>query len=371
MQFLSLNNLLGVICYMIEKKIKCPSCGYETIIQGEPGETKKIICPKCNKKGFFEFSKQKEKKKPSDKDIMLSVTSLTKSFNGKKAVNNASFSVHKGEIFGFLGPNGAGKTTSIKAILGLLYPNNGQILIDNQNLMHDEKKIKEQVGYLPEKVAFYENLTALQNLEFYAEMKDADKSQCKTLLKEFGLADSINQKVGTFSKGMNQRLGMARAIIGTPSFLILDEPSSGLDPRGVVFIREKIKALNEQGVTIFISSHILSEIQAICHRVGIINKGSIVAVDDINNLQNRLQLRPKLVLSLETVKKEFITALESIEGVFSVKQEKDTLEVFCRKELKATVVLTLSKKKATIKDIQTMDPSLEEVFMRFTEADAA
>ncbi|MBS3748329.1 MAG: ATP-binding cassette domain-containing protein [Candidatus Thermoplasmatota archaeon] len=354
---------------MIEKKIKCPSCGYETTIQGKLGESKKITCPKCNKKGFFEFSKQKGTKKITDNPMMLSVTSLTKSFNGKKAVNNASFSVHKGEIFGFLGPNGAGKTTSIKAILGLLYPNNGQILIDNQNLMHDEKKIKEQVGYLPEKVAFYENLTALQNLEFYAEMKNANKSQCKPLLKEFGLADAMDQKVGTFSKGMNQRLGMARAIIGNPSFLILDEPSSGLDPRGVVFIREKIKTLNEQGATIFISSHILSEIQAICHRVGIINKGSIVAVDDISNLQNRLQLRPKLVLTLEKIKKDFISAVEAIEGVFSVKQEKDALEVFCRKDVKANVVLTLSKKKAKIKDIQTMNPSLEEVFMRFTEAD--
>jgi ABC-type multidrug transport system ATPase subunit len=354
---------------MIEKKIKCPSCGYETIIQGKLGESTKITCPKCNKKGFFEFSKQKGTKKITDNPMMLSVSSLTKSFNGKKAVNNASFSVHKGEIFGFLGPNGAGKTTSIKAILGLLYPNNGQILIDNQNLMHDEKKIKEQVGYLPEKVAFYENLTALQNLEFYAEMKNANKSQCKPLLKEFGLADAMDQKVGTFSKGMNQRLGMARAIIGNPSFLILDEPSSGLDPRGVVFIREKIKTLNEQGATIFISSHILSEIQAICHRVGIINKGSIVAVDDISNLQNRLQLRPKLVLTLEKIKKDFISAVEAIEGVFSVKQEKDALEVFCRKDVKANVVLTLSKKKAKIKDIQTMNPSLEEVFMRFTEAD--
>lgn len=356
---------------MIEKKVKCPSCGFETTIQGQPGETKTITCPECNKKGMFQFPQQKSAKTTSDDSMMLSVTSLTKSFNGKKAVDTASFSVHKGEIFGFLGPNGAGKTTSIKAILGLLFPDTGRIFINNENVLTGEKKVKKQVGYLPEKVAFYENLTALQNLEFYAEMKHADKSQCKPLLKEFGLADAMNQKVGTFSKGMNQRLGMARAIIGNPSFLILDEPSSGLDPRGVVFIREKIKALNEQGVTIFISSHILSEIQAICHRVGIINKGSIVAVDDIGNLQDRLQLRPKLVLTLEKVKKEFITVLESLDGVFSVKQVNDKLEVFCRKNMKANVILTLSKKKATILDIHTMDPSLEEVFMRFTEADAA
>jgi ABC-2 type transport system ATP-binding protein len=167
---------------------------------------------------------------------------------------------------------------------------------------------------------------------------------------------------------MNQRLGMARAVIGNPSFLILDEPSNGLDPRGVVFIREKIKALNDQGVTIFISSHILSEIQAICHRVGIINKGSIVAVDDIGNLQNRLQLRPKLVLTVKQGKKEFVEVIESIDGVFSVKLEKNTLEVFCKKQSKAEVIRTLHKNNVTILDIQTVDPSLEEVFMRFTEA---
>lgn len=356
---------------MIGKKVRCPFCGYETKIKGDPGETKKITCPECNKTGVFQFPSQNELTKPVHDSVMLSVTSLTKSFNGKKAVNNASFTVHKGEIFGFLGPNGAGKTTTIKAILGLLFPENGQILIDNTSVLLDEKKVKKHIGYLPEKVSFYENLTAIQNLEFYAEMKKADKSECQILLKEFGLGDAMNQKVGTFSKGMIQRLGMARAIIGTPNFLILDEPSSGLDPRGVVFIREKIKSLNNQGVTIFISSHILSEIQAICHRVGIIHKGSIVAVDDINNLQNRLQLRPKLILSLDSVKEEYINALESLDGVYSVKQNKNNLEVFCKKDMKSTVVLTLAKKKANILDIQARDPSLEEVFMRFTEADAA
>jgi len=353
---------------MIEKKVKCPSCGFETMIQGEPGESKILVCPNCDKKGMFQFPGPKRTLENEKGLSMLSVTSLTKTFNGKKAVNNASFSVKKGEIFGFLGPNGAGKTTTIKAVLGLLFADEGRILIEDKNLMTDEKHVKEHIGYLPEKVAFYENLTALQNLEFYAEMKQADKAQCRILLKEFGLGDAVNQKVGTFSKGMNQRLGMARAILGDPSFLILDEPSSGLDPRGVVFIREKIKELNDQGVTIFISSHILSEIQAICHRVGIINKGSIVAVDDIENLQNRLQLQPKLVLTLDNVKKEFVTAVEGIDEVSSVKQNNKVLEVFCKKKAKAQVILTLAKKKATILDIQTMDPSLEEVFMRFTEA---
>jgi ABC-type multidrug transport system ATPase subunit len=355
---------------MNQKKVKCPSCGSEQEIIGKPGETVTITCSNCSTKGVFQFPQENESEKKDSSSLMLSVDSVSKSFNRKKAVNNASFSVKKGEIFGFLGPNGAGKTTTIKAILGLLYPDNGTILIDNQNIFDDEKNVKKNIGYLPEKVAFYENLTAIQNLEFYAEMKHADRLQCKELLKEFGLADAINQKVGTFSKGMTQRLGMARAVIGNPSFIILDEPSNGLDPRGVVFVREKIKKLNEQGATVFISSHILSEIQTICHRVGIINKGVIAAVDDIFNLQNRLQLRPKLIISLESVKEEFITTLKAIDGVSSVEQYRNTLDVFCKKEVKATVIFTLLNKKANILDIHTMDPSLEDVFMHFTEADA-
>ena len=148
---------------------------------------------------------------------VIQVNNLSKIYDAIKAVDDVSFKVKNGEIFGFLGPNGAGKTTTIKAILGLIQVNSGEISINGISIKNNEKLVKKHVGYLPEKIAFYDNLTALQNLFFYAEMKNASKAECKTLIDEFGLSEAINKKVGKFSKGMVQRLGMARAILGNPS----------------------------------------------------------------------------------------------------------------------------------------------------------
>ena len=199
--------------------------------------------------------------KPSEE---IYVHQLTKNYKDITAVKNISFRIKKGEIFGFLGPNGAGKTTTIKAILGHININQGTIKIHNENIKHNHKQANKYLGYLPEKVAFYNNLTALKNMHFYAEMKQATKEECEPLIREFGLSQAINKKVGQYSKGMTQRLGMARAILGNPPIIILDEPSSGLDPRGVVQIRDKIIELNKKfNTTFFISSHILSEIQAV------------------------------------------------------------------------------------------------------------
>lgn len=297
----------------------------------------------------------------------ISVLNLTKRFGNIAAVDHASFHIKQGEIFGFLGPNGAGKTTTIKAILGLLYPDQGKIRLNGIDIFTDEKKAKNQIGYLPEKVAFYDNLTALQNLVFYAELKHVSKECCLPLLKEFGLEEAANKKVGTFSKGMTQRLGMARAVLGNPSILILDEPSSGLDPRGVIFIRERIKHMKEQGCTVFVSSHILSEIQEVCDRVCIINKGRIVAVDKIESLGSRLQLRPKIVILLQRITDEVIAAVEKVKDVETVQANGTMLEVTCQASSKANVILAVIKAKGNIMNLQIKEPSLEEVFMRFTE----
>ena len=224
---------------------------------------------------------------------------LTKSYNKFKAVDTISFSVKKGEIFGFLGPNGAGKTTTIKAILDLIHADEGEISINGIDVRTQGKKARQFIGYMPEQVAFYDNLTALQNMRFYAEMKHASKDECERLIEEVGLGDAGKKKVGAFSKGMVQRLGMARASLGNPPIMILDEPSGGLDPRGVVLVRDKILDLKKKGVSIFISSHILSEIQEICDRVGIINKGRLVAQDTVDALGKKLNLKPQITVTVQ------------------------------------------------------------------------
>jgi ABC-2 type transport system ATP-binding protein len=353
---------------MIEKTIKCPSCGYQKIVQGNPGETKKIICPKCNNEGMFTFPGEKKPvtKGDSSKEV-ITVKNLTKIYADVKAVNNASFSVKKGEIFGFLGPNGAGKTTTIKSILGLIHPDQGTIKIKGIDMKLNGKEAKKYIGYLPEKVAFYDNLTALQNMYFYAEMKNISKKECEPLIVEMGLKDAVNKKVGKFSKGMQQRLGMARALLGYPPILILDEPSGGLDPRGVALIRNKIKEMKEKGSSVFVSSHILAEVQEVCDRVGIISKGNIVAEDTVDNLRGKLHLKPKLVLELDKITDKIINSVKKVEGVDSVRSIGVMLHVTCNPKAKSKIVVAVENAGGNIGNIQIMEPTLEEVFMKFTE----
>ena len=297
----------------------------------------------------------------------IEVKNLTKSYNHFTAVNNVSFSVTKGEIFGFLGPNGAGKTTTIKSMLDLIHADTGTISINGFDIQSQGKEAKKYIGYMPEKVAFYDNLTALQNLCFYAEIKHASKEECISLIEEFGLGDTGKKKVGKFSKGMVQRLGMARAILGNPPILILDEPSGGLDPRGVVLIRDKILEMKKKGSTIFVSSHILSEIQEICDRVGIINKGVLVAQDTVEGLSKKLNLKPQIIVTVDSMSAKIENAVKKLSGVSSVKIQGNMLEIVCDGAMKATVILAITNAGGNIQNLQTKEPSLEDVFMRYTE----
>jgi ABC-type multidrug transport system ATPase subunit len=282
-------------------------------------------------------------------------------------VNNISFNVEEGEIFGFLGPNGAGKTTTIKAMLDLTHADAGTIKINGIDIKTHSKEAKKYVGYMPEKVAFYDNLTALQNLAFYAEITHATKDECINLIEEFGLGDTGKKRVGKFSKGMIQRLGMARAILGNPPILILDEPSGGLDPRGVVLIRDKILEMKKKGTTIFVSSHILSEIQEICDRVGIINKGVLVAQDSVEELSKKLNLKPQITVTVDKMSPTIENTVKRLPGVDMVKVQGNTIEIVCDGAIKAKVILAISTAGATIQNLQTKEPSLEEVFMWYTE----
>ena len=303
----------------------------------------------------------------SNKPPVIKVNNLTKLYDRTPAVKNLSFSVKQGEIFGFLGPNGAGKTTTIKAMLGLIFSNYGNININGYDILRYNKHIKKYIGYMPEKVAFYDNLTALQNLYFYAELKNVPKTECIQLINEFGLREHINKKVGKYSKGMLQRLGMARAILGSPSILILDEPSGGLDPRGVKLIREKIKQLNKMGVTFFISSHILSEVQAVCTQVGIINRGVLVAQDTVSALSRNLQIKPKITLEITNLTEHIKQIVQKVEGVDNIEIIGNKLEVFCLPESRAKVIIEVHKIGGKITNVQTEEASLEDVFMKLTE----
>ena len=298
---------------------------------------------------------------------ILEIRGLTKDYGDVRAVDNLSLDIEKGEIFALLGPNGAGKTTTIKSILGVIFPTKGEIKINGFDVIKEGRKARKNIGYLPERVAFYDNLTAIQTMEFYAELRGASMKECVELLKDVGLEGEMDKKVGNYSKGMVQRLGLAQAMIGNPSLLILDEPTGGLDPRGAWQIRQKIKELNENGTTIFLSSHILGEVQEVSSNVAILNHGKLIAKDTLDNLGKKLNIQPTLVIELQRPSPSILGRVKQVKGVDDAKLSGNVVEVICNPRAKTNIISAIEEAGGKITDFRTVEPSLEQVFLRFTE----
>ena len=348
---------------MISKTAMCPSCKTHVIIQGNPGEKILVTCPKCNLKGYFTIPGVKTESSP----ISIEICGLTKTYKDVKAVDNLSFNVHKGEIFGFLGPNGAGKTTAIKAMIGLIHVNSGDIKINGFNINGGSIEARKNIGFLPERVAFYDNLTPLQTLNFFCELRGVDKSAARPLLKEVGLEEAINRKVGTFSKGMVQLLGIAQVLIGNPTVFILDEPMSGLDARWAKIVRDKIKMLNERGATVLFSSHNMAEVQNLCDRVAIINNGRLIAEDTIANLSKYLNIKPRLEISISGLDGKIPKIISEMDGLEAVEAKGDILFMTCEPSIRSKVIAKLEEAGFKIIDIKTIEPSLEDTFIKLIE----
>lgn len=298
---------------------------------------------------------------------ILEIKGLTKDYGDVRAVDRLNLEIKKGEVFALLGPNGAGKTTTIKAILGAIFPTEGEIRINGFDVIKEGKKARKNIGYLPERVSFYDNLTAIQTMNFYAELRGAGKKECIELLRDVGLEGEMDKKVGNYSKGMLQRLGLAQAMIGNPSLLILDEPTGGLDPRGSWQIRQKIKELNENGTTIFLSSHLLGEVQEVSSRVAILNHGKLIAKDTLDNLGKKLNMQPTLVIELQRPSQSILGRVKSVKGVENANLSGNVIEVRCNPRAKTNIIGAIEEEGGKIVDFRTVEPSLEEVFLRFTE----
>jgi ABC-type multidrug transport system ATPase subunit len=300
----------------------------------------------------------------SDPSVVIETRDLTKRFKDVLAVDALSMKVRKGEIYGFLGPNGAGKSTTIKMIMGLFHPTSGEAFINGRLVNGGGEELRRDIGFLPERISFYDNLTPVQTLNFFCELRGVDKSIVPSLLKDVGLEEHANRKVGTFSKGMTQLLGVAQAMIGTPSIYVLDEPTGGLDARWVKIVRDKLRALNEQGATIVFSSHILSEVQALCHRVAIIDKGRLVAEDTIENISKHLNIRPRLWIRSPSLGNKMPAWVRDIVGVEEVSVKDDTMLVTCEPAARLRVMTALQDRGLDIQDFRTIEPSLEEAFVK-------
>jgi len=273
----------------IDKFVKCPKCETSIHIEGEPGENKILVCKNCGLKGKYTFpSTSSKKRKPSigtSSINVIEVKNLSKKYKDVLAVDNISFTVKRGEVFGFLGPNGAGKTTTIRTLLGFLKPTNGQAFVLGKSITDDIVSIRKNVGYIPGELALYEHLTGDQFLEYFRSIRNTDPTLLSDLLDIFDLP--LNRKIKGYSKGMKQKMGIIQAFMDDPEIVIMDEPTSGLDPLLQQKFYDFLRRERAKGRTIFFSSHILSEVDRVCDRVGIIRNGRLVALEDIDTLKQK------------------------------------------------------------------------------------
>ncbi len=302
---------------------------------------------------------------------MIRTQSLTKKYNGFKAVDNLSLEVKEGEIYGFLGPNGAGKTTTILMLLGILKPTQGEVYLFGQNITKDFLSIKKKMGVVSEKQYLYKEMTAGEYLNFFADLYGVNnrKKKIDQLLEAVNLLEVRNRKLGAFSRGMQQKLGFARALLHDPQLLLLDEPVSGLDPTGIKQIRDLIEQENKKGRTIFISSHLLSEVERLCGKVGIINKGRLLAEDTMDNLRKRLTDVVELEIELTEAKKKIIDTLAAFDFIKGLKREENllTIKVKADKDYRAQISEAISQQGGVVLGIKKKEMSLEEAFITITE----
>jgi ABC-2 type transport system ATP-binding protein len=298
---------------------------------------------------------------------------LTKKFNGNTAVNELSFSVEEGEIFGLLGPNGAGKTTTIRMLACVISPTSGNAKVAGYDVLNEPQQIRRNVGILTENPSLYEKMTAVENLDFFAKaygMKDQEaiSDRIRELLEFFQLWDRRRERVATYSKGMKQKLAIARALVHDPPLLFLDEPTSGLDPESSKLIRELVEKLGRyERRTIMLSTHRLEDAQKLCNRVMIINRGSSMVIGTVDELRSRIAGRPKLEVVMTKVVPEGVMKVRSIESVEGVEVDDITGRIVVEAEnVKAVapyVVKALVDSGSMIVDVHTVLPSLEDAYL--------
>ena len=299
--------------------------------------------------------------------MSITVKNLTKIYGEQKAVDNISFTVNKGEIVGFLGPNGAGKSTTMKMITGYLQPDAGDITVTDIDVTKEPLTAKKKVGYLPESNALYYDMYVKEYLDFIADIHQIGnrKSAIGNVIEQVGLTKEKNKKVGQLSKGYKQRVGLAAALLHNPEVLILDEPTSGLDPNQIVEIRNVIKEQGKNKLVLF-SSHILQEVEAICDRVIIINKGKIVADDKLSNLQKTSATNTVRVSFKETLEQEWLRRLQAVNSVNKIDAYNWTLETEEPEIVRKGLLQLAIEHNLNIVSLQSESKSLEEVFRNLT-----
>lgn len=309
---------------------------------------------------------------------MIEVKNVTKKYGDFYAVRNINFEVKDGEIVGFLGRNGAGKSTTMNMITGFIEPTSGEIIVDGYNIDEKPKKVKRQIGYMPEGTPLYSDLTVKEFVEYMAELKlipkKGKKEAVQKAIESTGLEKVQNNLTRNLSRGYKQRVSMAGAIVGNPKILILDEPTVGLDPKQVIEIRELIKSFRKDH-TVLVSSHILSEISQICEKVIIIDKGEIVAVDKTEQLENNTTDKLELKVIVDDINNKFLSIkdeIKDIEDIKLVKENEDntkeyTVTTSSNSDVRKEVFSICARNDITILEMKKIENSLEDAFIKLVE----
>lgn len=297
----------------------------------------------------------------------VEVRDLTKIYGEQKAVDNISFSISKGEIVGFLGPNGAGKSTTMKMITGYLEPSIGHVNVNGVDVKNNPLDARKKIGYLPESNALYYDMYVREYLGFIAEVhKISNKQQAiDNVIEKVGLSPESKKRVGQLSKGYKQRVGLAAALIHDPEVLVLDEPTSGLDPNQIVEIRNVIKEQGKNKLVLF-SSHILQEVEAICDRVIIINKGKIVADDKLSNLHQQSSTSVVRVQFKEALEQEWLRRLAGVKAVTKIDSHTWSIETDDAETVRTELKKLERENSLDIVSLQSENQSLEEIFRSLT-----
>jgi len=298
-------------------------------------------------------------------EFAIKVENLTKRFNGFTAVDSISFSVEKGEIFGFLGPNGAGKTTTVRILTGMIAPNSGSAEVDGLPVDRNVENLHEVIGLLTESTGFYENFSAIRNLEYFAGFySEIDVSkQVEKHLKSVGLWGHKGNKVRTFSKGMKQRLAIARALLHEPHVVFLDEPTAGLDPESAQDVRLMIKNLKEEGRTVFLCTHNLSEAESLCDRIGVI-KTQLITLDTPEKLQEKVFKR-EVIVKMDSIDPAIIENLRKLSFIKLIRQDGNKLIIQLEdtESNRPLLVKSIVESGGMIQNVFEEKHSLEEVYL--------
>ena len=309
---------------------------------------------------------------------MIEVKNVTKKYGKAVAVEDISFTINDGEIVGLLGPNGAGKSTTMNILTGYIEQTSGDVTIEGYNTLKKPKKAKRQIGYMPEGVPLYTDLTVKEFVTYMAELKQINRKERKEkvqkVIEQTGLKDVENKLTKNLSRGYKQRVSMAGALVGEPKILILDEPTVGLDPKQITEIRNLIKELGKTH-TVILSSHILSEVSQICNKVIIINKGKIVAIDTPENLENKVSSNNCVYVTVEDTENKIDKIKDQIKEIKDIKlvQENEDktkeylIEADKNIDLRKKIFSEFAKENITIFEMKKADTTLEDAFIKLIE----